>query len=56
MDLGDPVQTVTISGWNSIVTSCTYMIKSNTGAPGFNLNSAAAAGSYMIAMWTEYDL
>jgi hypothetical protein len=54
--LADAATNVTISGWNSILTSCTFMITSTDGAPGFNLYSAAKAGSYMIAMWVEYDL
>lgn len=55
-NLVDTPSTVTISGLNANMASCTYKIIAETGAPGFNLNSAAPAASFMVAMWTEYDL
>jgi len=49
-------ETVAISGWDAVGNSCTYLMKSTSGAPGFNVKSQAPDGTILFGAWLEYDL
>jgi len=52
---GETEKTINMPAMLTKEYSCTYKIISSTGAPGFKITSAAAAGQILVG-WVEYEV
>jgi len=53
--LGDAETTINMPAMLTQDYSCTYKITTTSGAPGFTINTAAAAGKILVG-WVEYGM